>query len=159
MSQLKYVLIGPRGGRGKPNWDNVLKSASFFFDGVPKRNNIIVNDDVGHPSPLPQNRVSKTINLALRGRGQLLPGQHQLHPWWGDLARGGGILQEQQRLQDHPRQVLVALRWVDNQECPWNDMQQLLKHLVLFRQGVSLSHQMRVLELQTPSEVGYTHLY
>ena len=31
MSQLKFVLIGPRGGRVKLNWDNVLKSASFFF--------------------------------------------------------------------------------------------------------------------------------
>ena len=31
MSQFKFVLIGLRGGRGKLNWDNVLKSASFFF--------------------------------------------------------------------------------------------------------------------------------
>ena len=24
-----------KGGRGKLNWDNVLKSASVFFDGIP----------------------------------------------------------------------------------------------------------------------------
>ena len=29
-------LIWLRGGRSKLNWDNVLKSAIFFFDGIPK---------------------------------------------------------------------------------------------------------------------------
>ena len=38
MSQFKSVLIGPSGGEGKPNWDNVLKYASFFLDRIPKLN-------------------------------------------------------------------------------------------------------------------------
>ena len=50
MSQLKYVLIGLRGRGGKLNWDNVLKSASFFL--------------WSHP-------LIKTTDILIRGRKRL----------------------------------------------------------------------------------------
>ena len=46
MSQFKFVLIGPRGGRGKLNWDNVLKSASFFFGWRPLHKAFAVDSHV-----------------------------------------------------------------------------------------------------------------
>ena len=46
MSQLKFVLIGLRGRGGKLNWDNVLKSASFFFGSHPE----VIKGDCRHGS-------------------------------------------------------------------------------------------------------------
>ena len=66
----------------------------------------------GNPSAIQKNRMPKARDRAFRGHGQMLPRQHQLCPRWADLARCGEFFQEQQRLQNHPRQVLVALRWV-----------------------------------------------